>query len=181
VRRAPWLLLVLLPACAGFQKRADNRHAFATLEHLKSDPKGACGAVVNMSAEAWSAKATEPKPSLGDKMIASSVEACVRILPSGSGPGEGAVVDLAFVFPQQDEHWKPQYWHVEVVRSNGVVVQAATLDEGKIEDGICVLDVCNKEGYATLVVNEPWQVDSYKIRLTHVPTRKHVDVVVTLN
>jgi hypothetical protein len=181
VRRSPWLLLVLLPACAGFQKPVENKRPTATLEQLKSDHKPVCATVANLSNEAWSAKGNELKPTLGDKMISSSVQACARIRPSASGSGEGAVVDLSFIFPQQDEHWRPEYWHVEVVRSNGVVVQAANLDVDRIEDGICVLDVCNKEGYATLVLDQPWEVGTYKIRLVHVPTRKHVDVVITLN
>lgn len=181
MRTSAWLVLLLLPACSAFQKPVENRRPIATLERLKSDPKGACATMVNLSSEPWTPKQQERKLTLGDKLLSSSVEACARIQPGAGGAGEGAVVDVALIYPQQDEHWRPEYWHVEVVRSNGLVVHAANLDAGKVEDGVCVLDVCNKEGHASLALPEPWQADSYKIRLTHVPTRQRVDVVITLN
>jgi hypothetical protein len=152
-----------------------------SLERLKTNPKGVCATVVNLSGESWSAQKRETKTTVGDKLMSSTVQACARVRPGAEGAGEGAVVEVALVFPQQDERWRPEYWHVEVIRQNGLVVQAANLDSGRVEDGVCVLDVCNKEGYASVVLPEPWQADQYRIRLTHVPTRKRVELFITLN
>jgi hypothetical protein len=181
VRRSPWLLLLLVPGCAVFQKPAHDPKPVASLERVKSDPKGVCAAVVNPSTEPWSLEKREAKPTLGDKLLSSTLQACARVQAGDGGAGEGAVVDIELVFPQQDDHWRPEYWHVEVIRQNGVVVLAANLDGGRVEDGVCVLDVCNKEGHATVAIPEPWQADRYRIRLTHVPTRKHVELAITLN
>ncbi len=181
MRSSPWPLLLLACGCAVFQKPAEDPRPVASLDRLKSDPNGVCASMLNLSAEPWSVKQREPTISVGDKMLSSNIQACARVKPEADGPGEGAVVEVAFTFPQLDEHWRPEYWHVEVVRQNGLVVLATNLDAGRIVDGVCVLDVCNKEGYATVALPEPWQADRYRIRLTHVPTRKRVELAITLN
>lgn len=181
MRRSPWLLLLAAAGCSAFQRPVEDPRPIATLERLKTDPKGVCASLVNLASEPWTVKKGEAKFTVGDKLLSSTVQACARVQPGAEGPGEGAVVEVKLVFPQQDEHWRPEYWHVEVIRENGLVIQAGNLDAGRIEDGICVLDVCNKEGYSTVALSEPWQADRYRVRLTHVPTRKRVEVVITLN
>jgi len=32
-----------------------------------------------------------------------------------------------------------------------------------------------------VALSEPWRADRYRVRLTHVPTRKRVELVITLN
>ncbi len=179
MRALPWVLL-LLPGCSALQKPAAEPQPVASLARLRSDPRGVCAAAVNPSMEPWAPGDREPKTTVGDKLLSRIVQACARVVP-GAGGSEGASLEVGFIFPQQDEHWRPEHWHVEVIRRDGLVVQAATLDAGRIEDGACVLDVCNKEGYATVAIPGGWQADRYRIRLTHVPTRKHVELAITLN
>ncbi len=176
----PWPLLLLLAGCSVFRKPAPDAEPVASLDRLRSDPRGACAAVANPGTEPWSPRKREARITVGDKLLSSSVRACARVVPGAAGAGAGAVLEVALIFPRQDEHWRPEYWHVEVIRHDGLVVQAANLDAGRTEDGSCVLDVCNEEGYSTVPIPEPWRADRYRIRLTHVPTRKHVELAITL-
>lgn len=181
MRRWPSLLLLLVSGCVAFQKPTEDPRPVGSLERLKIDPKGICASVVNLSTEPWNVAKQDPKTTVGDKLLSSTVQACAHARPAAEGGEEGAALEVALVFPQQDEHWRPEYWHIEVIRQDGLVVQAGSLDAGRIEDGVCVLDVCNKEGYATVALAEPWKAGRYRIRLTHVPTRKRVELAITLN
>ncbi len=181
MRRWLWLPLLLVPGCAAFQSPKEDPKPLASLERVRTDPKGVCASIADLSGEAWSAKQREPTMTVGDKLLSSTVQACLRALPPAGGEEERAAVDVTLVFPQLDERWRPDYWHIEVIGEGGLVVHAGSLSASKIEDGVCVLDVCNKEGHATVHIPEPWRAERYRIRLTHVPTRKRVELVVTLS
>ncbi len=183
MRRSPWLLLLCLAACAGFSKPSENAKPAGSLERVKTDPKGVCAAIVNPTTEPWSTKPPEGglKLNVGNKLIASNVQVCARVQRDASGPGEGSVLAVELSVPREDEHWRPEYWHVEVIRPKGLVVLAGNLDAGRTEDGVCVLDTCAQEAFSSLAMPEPWQVGTYRIRLIHVPTRKRVEVAITLN
>ncbi len=179
--RASPSVLLLLCGCSAVQKPAAGPDAVSSLARLGSDPSGVCAGAVNPSLDPWAPGEREATTTVGDKLLSRLVQACARLVPAAGDGGEAAVLEVGLVFPQQDEHWRPEHWHVEVVRQDGLVVQAASLGAGRIEDGVCVLDVCNKEGYATVPVPEGWHAYRYRIRLTHVPTRKHVELAITLN
>lgn len=152
-----------------------------TLEQLRADPKGICATVLDeRGSKPWSRGKAEQPFSVGDSLLRSVIQACARLRPGAPGEDQAPALDVLFSFPTFDDRWRPEYWHVEVVRKNGLVVKAGNFDQGTEEPGVCLLDVCEIEGRASMPLPEPWAADDYRIRLTHVPTRQRVDLAISL-
>ena len=171
--RSLLVAMLLLCGCAASQK--DLR---STLARTRTDPAGACFTTSNVDGDPWLAAKKREQPGLVTKLLSRTVVACARAQPAEEdAPG---LLDVTLIFAKQEDRWRTEYWHAEVVRSNGLVIQAGDLGPGRSEDGSCVLGECNMEGHATLTLTEPWQAGRYIVRLTHVPTRLRVNIPITL-
>jgi hypothetical protein len=172
--------LALSLACAGLRGAGKDRAGDETLERARTDREGVCAILHDPATEPWSAEGKDVTWTVGGKLLPSTVTGCARVLPAGEGGEEGAALDLTLAYPREDDHWRPEHWHVEVIRSSGLVVWAGGLDGAWTEPGICLLNVCNVEGHATVRLSEPWARDRYRIRLIHVPTRGRVEISLQL-
>jgi hypothetical protein len=173
------LLALLASGCAALGQGKDDRRSLASLEQVRAGAQAACGQVSGIGGDPWSAdRKRQPEGGvISEKLAPSSAEACARFDAAGrEEAGEGAVLAVKLAFAEGDDRWMPAHWHVEVIDHRGMVVQAGMLGEGRSERGSCVLGVCTMEGYASVPLPEPWRMGRYKIRLTHVPTRKRVDL-----
>lgn len=174
------LLLVLASGCGWAMSPKPDPLKAGTLEQVRSDAKGVCASFMDdRTTKPWIRKG-ERRPSVGDSLLRSTVKACARVRPGEQGAQGTPVLDVTFTYPTFDDRWRPEYWHVEVVRRNGLVVKAGSFEHGIEEEGVCLLDVCDMEGLASMELPEPWDADEYRIRLTHVPTRQRVDLSLSL-
>jgi len=170
------LLVLLLIACGCAASRKETR---PTLARTRSDPAGVCFSTTDLGGNPWHADKRGEDPGLAAKLLSRTVQVCARAEPSEDQQAPG-LLDITLIFAKLDDRWRPQYWHAEVIRSNGLVIEAGDLGPGRIEDGSCFVDECRKEGHATLTLSEPWETGHYRVRLTHVPTRLKVDIPFSL-
>ena len=83
---------------------------------------------------------------------------------------------MTLIFPVEDERWRTENWHLEVIRKDGLVVEAGALPQGREVFGGCAVGTCLQEDHATLQISEPWRWTATGFRLRHVPTRTRVDL-----
>jgi hypothetical protein len=170
-------LILVACGCAGSAGTRPGPSASAALATVQKT--GVCAAVRGIDGDAWSSDPkVKPAKGLGNFLLSASAEACARTRP---GEKEAGALDVTLVFPVEDERWRTENWHLEVVRKDGLVVEAGTLPAGREVFGGCAVGTCLQEDHATLPISEPWRVDSYKIRLRHVPTRTRVDLKIQLD
>jgi len=164
--------LLIFCGCATSQK--DPRPSLA---RTRTDPAGVCVTVTGLSGAPWVADQQWDAPGVESKVVRPAVAACARTQQAERAPG---LLDVTLIFAKEEDRWRPEYWHAEVVRSNGLVIQAGDLGRGRVVAGACYLGLCTMEGHATLTLAEPWQAGRYRVRLTHVPTRLEVNIPITL-
>jgi len=175
VRRLPLSLLAILSACGTFHPPVSNPRTVSPLS-LVPQPKGACAIFVgDGSTEGWSRETGQASASLGRGPLPRSVEACAR-----SREGAGGILGLELIFESGDDRWRPEFWHLEVVRKSGLVIYAGSLNKGTAEQGMCLVGVCNMDARTTVDFAEPWRADEYRIRLQHVPTGQRIELAITL-
>lgn len=174
------LLFLVACGCAGVSRPKQPQSAAGTLELVRSGKQGVCAGVGNIPGNPWSRDPrAELKRPFGSSVVSSSVQACARAAP-GLAEGEGGLLDLVLTFPIQDERWRTEHWHLEVIRKDGLVIQAGALGVGRTTPGGCVLDACLQDDQVTVQVSEPWQAGTYRIKLRHVPTRTSADLTIAL-
>ena len=147
------------------------------LGQARADAEGVCAAVDEESRGGWFEQS--PAEDLASQVMKNQVRACARLRPGAEG-AEDSVLASRFVFAEGDERWRPEHWHVDVTRANGLVIYAGTLEQGEAERGDCVLGVCYMWGKSELRLPEPWLPGVYRIRYAHVPTGKRIDLTITL-
>jgi hypothetical protein len=173
-------LVLLACGCAGAARERPAQNAAGSLEKVQSAKQGVCAGVSNIPGDAWSTDPqAAPKQPLGSNLLGGNAEVCARA-PAGEAADDGGTLEVTLVFPVTDERWRTENWHLEVIRKDGLVVQAGMLTAGRAVPGICVLDTCLKENHTSVRLPDPWRADSYRIRLRHVPTRTRVDLAIAL-
>jgi hypothetical protein len=180
VRSKLALLFLVACGCAGVSRPRPVQSAAGTLEQVRASKEGVCAGIGTIPGEPWSSDPrAEPKHPLGSSVVGASAQACARALP-GQAEGEGGVLDVTLSFPIHDERWRTENWHLEVIRKDGLVIQAGALGAGRLAAGGCLLDTCIQEAHVTVQLSEPWRAGSYRVKLRHVPTRTSVDLTIAL-
>ena len=180
MRRFFPLLLATASACSTFRAPPSSPRAVSTLA-LLDEPKGVCAiSVGDGSTEGWSRTTGKASASLGQGPLPRWVQACARSRRGSQAESSGGILELEFVFESEDDRWRPEYWHLEVIRQSGLVIYAGTLDPGTSEEGVCLVPVCNMRARTTVELAAPWGVDEYRLRLRHVPTGQRIELSITL-